>query len=73
LRILVVGSGGRENALVWAIAGSPLATDIYCAPGNAGIEADAECVPIEATDTTALVNMALEKRIDLVGSGPEAA
>ena len=73
MRILVVGSGGREHALVWAIAGSPLATDIYCAPGNAGIEADAECVPIEATDVPALVDFALRERIDLVVIGPEAA
>lgn len=73
MRVLVVGSGGREHALVWAIAGSPLATDIYCAPGNAGIEADAECVPIEATDVSAIVDFTLEKRIDLVVIGPEAA
>jgi len=73
LRILVVGSGGREHALVWAIAGSPLATDIFCAPGNAGIAADAECVPIEATDVPALVDFALKQRIDLVVIGPEAA
>lgn len=73
MRILVVGSGGREHALVWAIAGSPLATDIFCAPGNAGIAADAECVPIEATDVPALVDFALKQRIDLVVIGPEAA
>lgn len=73
MRILVVGSGGREHALVWALAGSPLATDIYCAPGNAGIQTDAVCVAIEVMDTTGLVNFALEKRIDLVVIGPEAA
>ena len=73
MRILVVGSGGREHALVWAIAASPLATDIYCAPGNAGIAADADCVDIAATDVDALVAFAIEKRIDLVVIGPEAA
>lgn len=73
MRILVVGSGGREHALVWAIAASPLATDIYCAPGNAGIAADADCVDIAATDVDALVAFAIDKRIDLVVIGPEAA
>ncbi|MEQ9121093.1 MAG: phosphoribosylamine--glycine ligase, partial [Alphaproteobacteria bacterium] len=73
MRILVVGSGGREHALVWSIAASPLATDIFCAPGNAGIAADATCVPIEATDVPALVEFALAERIDLVVIGPEAA
>ena len=51
MNILVIGSGGREHALAWAIAGSPLADKVYCAPGNAGIAEDAECVPIAATDT----------------------
>ena len=73
MRILVVGSGGREHALVWAIAGSPLATDIYCAPGNAGIAEDAICVDIAATDVPALVRFAVKERIDLVVIGPEAA
>ena len=73
MRILVVGSGGREHALVWAIAGSPLATDIYCAPGNAGIKTDAECVPIAATDVAGIVDFTLKNRIDLVVIGPEAA
>ncbi|MGZ0186707.1 MAG: phosphoribosylamine--glycine ligase [Alphaproteobacteria bacterium] len=73
MRILVVGSGGREHALVWSIAGSPLATDIYCAPGNAGIAQDAECVPIEAVDVPALVQFAMKERIDLVVIGPESS
>ncbi|MEK9797491.1 MAG: phosphoribosylamine--glycine ligase N-terminal domain-containing protein, partial [Alphaproteobacteria bacterium] len=46
MRILVVGGGGREHALCWAIAGSPLCDKLYCAPGNAGIAQDAECVAI---------------------------
>ena len=55
MRILVVGSGGREHALCWAIAASPLVDKLYCAPGNAGIAEDAECVPIAATDTAGLI------------------
>ena len=50
MRVLVVGSGGREHALAWAIAASPLVDRLYCAPGNAGIAEEAECVPIRATD-----------------------
>ena len=55
MRILVVGGGGREHALCWAIAGSPLCDKLYCAPGNAGIAQDAECVAIGAEDVDALV------------------
>jgi phosphoribosylamine--glycine ligase len=73
LRVLVVGSGGREHALVWSIAASPLATEIYCAPGNAGIAEDAICVPIQATDVEGLVAFAQKERIDLVVIGPEAS
>ena len=54
MRILVVGGGGREHALCWAIAGSPLCDKLYCAPGNAGIQQDAECVPISAEDVIGL-------------------
>ena len=50
MRILVVGSGGREHALCWAIAASPLCTRLWCAPGNGGIAAVAECVPLAADD-----------------------
>ena len=50
MRVLVVGSGGREHALAWAISASPLVDALYCAPGNAGIAEEAECVPIRATD-----------------------
>jgi len=71
LRILVVGSGGREHALVWALAGSPLTDAIYCAPGNAGIAGDAVCVPIAATDLDGLVAFARRERIDFVVVGPE--
>src|SRR3546814_20536772 len=50
MKVLVVGGGGREHALCWTIAGSPLATGLWCAPGNAGIAQEAECVAIAADD-----------------------
>ncbi len=71
MRILVVGGGGREHALCWAIAASPLCDALYCAPGNAGIAAEAECVAIGAEDVPALVTFAQEKAIDFVVVGPE--
>jgi phosphoribosylamine--glycine ligase len=72
MKVLVVGSGGREHALCWAIAGSPLCKKLYCAPGNAGIAREAECVPIAADDIDRLVAFAREKLIDFVVVGPEA-
>ena len=72
MRILVVGGGGREHALVWAIAASPLADKLYCAPGNAGIAEHAECVPIAAEDLDSLVAFARAHRVDFVVVGPEA-
>jgi phosphoribosylamine--glycine ligase len=64
VNILLVGSGGREHALAWALAASPLLGKLYCAPGNAGIAEIAECVPIPATDFPALVEFARTQRID---------
>jgi phosphoribosylamine--glycine ligase len=72
MRILVVGSGGREHALCWAIAASPLCDKLYCTPGNAGIAAEAECVAIAAEDIPGLVAFARDSAIDLVVVGPEA-
>jgi phosphoribosylamine---glycine ligase len=72
MRVLVVGSGGREHALCWAIAASPLCDALYCAPGNPGIAAEAICVPIDAADRDALVAFAQRERIDFVVVGPEA-
>ncbi|HUA51684.1 MAG TPA: phosphoribosylamine--glycine ligase, partial [Candidatus Sulfotelmatobacter sp.] len=71
MRLLVVGGGGREHALCWALAGSPLTTKLYCAPGNAGIAAEAECVAIGQMDLDGLVGFAREQRIDFVVVGPE--
>jgi len=72
MKILVVGGGGREHALCWAIGGSPLCTELYCAPGNAGIAAIAQCVDIGASDVDGLVEFAKQDGIDLVVVGPEA-
>jgi phosphoribosylamine---glycine ligase len=72
MRVLIVGSGGREHALAWAIAGSPLADRVYCAPGNAGIAEDAECVPIAAADTAGLLGFCKQAAIDFAVVGPEA-
>lgn len=71
MRFLVVGGGGREHALCWSLSGSPLADAVLCAPGNAGIARDAECVPIPADDLDGLVRLAKERSIDLVVVGPE--
>ncbi len=72
MRVLIVGSGGREHALAWAIAASPLVDRLYCAPGNAGIAEEAECVSIWATDIAGLVAFCRRERIDFVVVGPEA-
>jgi phosphoribosylamine--glycine ligase len=71
VRILVIGGGGREHALVWKIAQSPLVNEIYCAPGNAGIARHAECVPIPIDELDALADFAAAKFIDLTVVGPE--
>ncbi|MCB6993420.1 phosphoribosylamine--glycine ligase [bacterium 210820-DFI.6.37] len=71
MRILVVGGGGREHAIVWKLAQSPKADKIYCAPGNAGIGLDAECVNIKAEDIAGLCAFAKESQIDLAVIGPE--
>lgn len=72
MKILVVGGGGREHAIVWKLAQSPLAEEIYCAPGNAGIAELADCVNIEADDVDTLLEFALAEDIDLTVVGPEA-
>jgi phosphoribosylamine--glycine ligase len=71
MRILLVGSGGREHALAWKIAQSPLLTELHCAPGNPGIARHARLVPIAVDDVDGLARYATSARIDLVVVGPE--
>ena len=71
MRILVVGSGGREHALAWKLAQSPKVSKLYAAPGNAGIAELAECVPIDAAEVRRLAEFAEKKQIDLAVVGPE--
>ncbi len=73
MKILVIGSGGREHALVWKISQSTRVEKIYCAPGNAGIQDLAECVDIAPTQVDALVDFALKQHIDMTVVGPESA
>ena len=73
MKVLVIGSGGREHALVWKIGQSKRVKTIYCAPGNAGISRIAECVPIAADDIQGLVRFARQKKIDLTIVGPEVS
>ncbi|MDQ3621477.1 MAG: phosphoribosylamine--glycine ligase [Verrucomicrobiota bacterium] len=71
MRILVIGSGGREHALVWKLQQSPRLDAIYCAPGNAGIGSVARCVPIKIGDGDALLSFAQSEKIDLTVVGPD--
>jgi len=72
MNVLVVGGGGREHALCWKIAASPLCDALYCAPGNAGIAEVAACQPVGAEDIDGLVALARDKSVDFVVVGPEA-
>ncbi len=72
MKILVLGSGGREHALVWKVLQSPLVTQVICAPGNPGIAMLTECVPVEATNPAAVVELARARSVELVVVGPEA-
>jgi phosphoribosylamine---glycine ligase len=73
MKILVIGSGGREHALVWKIKQSPKVEKIYCAPGNAGISQMADCVDISVTDVKKLLKFAKKEKIDLTVVGPESS
>jgi len=72
MRVLVIGSGGREHALVWKISQSKLVDKIFCAPGNGGISKQAECIDIKADDIPHLLEFAKREKIDLTVVGPEA-
>ena len=72
-KVLVIGSGGREHAIVEALSRSPQVDKIYCAPGNAGIANIAECVKIGVEDTDALSAFAKDNCLDLIVVGPEAS
>ncbi len=71
MKVLVIGSGGREHALVWKLRQSPRVTKIYCAPGNGGIADDAECLPVDVKSVDSLVELANRLQPDLTVVGPE--
>jgi len=72
MNILLLGSGGREHALAWKIAASPLTTKLWCAPGNAGIAQEAECVALDIADHASLMAFCKANKVDFVVVGPEA-
>src|SRR5713226_8797276 len=72
MKILVLGSGGREHALTWKLRESPQMDEIYCAPGNAGIAQEAECIPVNLSNLQELVEAAAKLHPDLTVVGPEA-
>ena len=71
MNILLLGSGGREHALAWKIAASPLVTKLWCAPGNAGIAREAECVALDIADHAAVIDFCKRNAVDFVVVGPE--
>ena len=71
MKVLILGSGGREHALAWAVKRSPRVTEIVCAPGNGGIAQVARCVPVNMKDVAAMVRLAEAERPDLTIVGPE--
>src|SRR5665647_3533342 len=71
MNILILGSGGREHALAWKMAASPLSEKLYCAPGNAGIAQEAECVALDLADHKTVIAFCKSAKIDLVVVGPE--
>ncbi|RZI92720.1 MAG: phosphoribosylamine--glycine ligase, partial [Variovorax sp.] len=72
MNILLIGSGGREHALAWKLAASPLLTKLWCAPGNAGIAKEAECVALDVADHADVITFCRDNKIDFVVVGPEA-
>src|ERR1700742_4153620 len=72
MNILLLGSGGREHALAWKMAASPLVTKLWCAPGNAGIAQEAECVALDITDHAAVIDFCKQNAVEFVVVGPDA-
>ncbi|MBN9247490.1 MAG: phosphoribosylamine--glycine ligase [Hyphomicrobium sp.] len=72
MNVLLLGSGGREHALAWALSASPLLTKLFCAPGNAGIAEVAQCIPLDPGDQARIIQFCRDERIELVVIGPEA-
>ncbi len=71
MRVMVVGAGGREHALCWSLAASPLVSELFCAPGSDAIAREATCVPLAVDDLDGIVAFCRERRIELVVPGPE--
>ena len=71
MKILVIGSGGREHALAWKLRQSPRVSQVYCAPGNAGIAAEGECLPVDVKSVESLLALAAQIKPDLTVVGPE--
>jgi phosphoribosylamine--glycine ligase len=71
MKILVIGSGGREHAMVWKLRQSPAVQKLWCAPGNGGISIDAQCIPLDLKDVQAAADLASELGADLTIAGPE--
>ncbi len=71
MKLLVIGAGGREHALCWTLAGSPLVSELLCAPGSGAIAREARCVPIAADDLDGIVAFCREQRVEMVVPGPE--
>jgi phosphoribosylamine--glycine ligase len=72
MKVLVLGGGGREHALVWALRRSPRVTEVICAPGNGGIQAVARCIPVELEQLESMLTVVALTQPDLVVVGPEA-
>ena len=72
MKLLVIGSGGREHALAWKLHESQRMEELYCAPGNAGIAQEAECLPVDVSQPKAILQLAKQLRADLTIVGPEA-
>src|SRR4029079_1746478 len=72
MNVLLIGAGGREHALAWALSASPLLTKLFCAPGNPGIAEVAQCIPIDPADHDVIITFCPDERVELLFIGPEA-